>query len=59
MEIKIEKIDLYQRGSMRIDKIASSAHIEGTNNFKIANFWSQILVFLIETIYNLLIFQFR
>ena len=35
---------------MKIGKMRAMRNIEWTNNFKIANFWSQILVCQIENI---------
>ena len=37
-EIKIEKIDLYQRANMRIDKIASSAEYRMDEQFENCQF---------------------
>ena len=39
LEIKIEKIDLYQRTNMRIDKISSSAEHLMNEQFQNCHFW--------------------
>ena len=49
-EIKIETIDLYDRANMRVKKLRLVRNIGWANNSKIANFWSQILIFQIEKI---------
>ena len=47
-EIKIEKIDLYQRANMKIDKIASSAKCRIDEQFQNCQFFSQILILQID-----------
>ena len=56
-EIKIEKIDFYQKVNMRIDKIASSAKYRMNEKFQNCQFFSQNYEFPIWIILKIVSFE--